>query len=73
MLFQIEVFESVPGIGAISGGFLNEATLLRVDRTARHIFQERRLRESGKAVIRERYRWDTVLAALEPALWQIAR
>jgi hypothetical protein len=48
LLFQIEVFEEVPGVGAISGAVLNHSAIHRVERTARHVFQERWLRENGK-------------------------
>jgi EcsC protein family len=47
-LFQLEIFEEVPGVGAISGGLLNLAFLRRVDMTARRVFQERWLRDNGK-------------------------
>ncbi len=48
LLFQLEVFEEIPGLGAISGALLNAAFLRRVDVTARRIFQERWLRDTGK-------------------------
>jgi hypothetical protein len=47
-LFQLEVFEGVPGIGAISGALLNLMFMHRVDITARRVFQERWLRDNGK-------------------------
>ena len=47
-LFQLEEFEEVPGVGAISGALLNLAFMHRVDVTARRIFQERWLRDNGK-------------------------
>jgi hypothetical protein len=47
-LFQVEIFEEVPGVGAISGGLLNLAFLRRVDQTARRAFQERWLLDNGK-------------------------
>ena len=47
-LFQLEIFASVPGIGAISGGALNLAFMRRVDNTARRVFQERWLRANQK-------------------------
>ena len=47
-LFQLEEFEEVPGVGAISGTLLNLAFMHRIDVTARRIFQERWLRDSGK-------------------------
>jgi len=45
LLFQLEIFEEVPGVGAISGAALNFSTLWRVDRAARHVFQERWLHD----------------------------
>ena len=48
ILFQLEVFEGIPGIGAISGAVLNLAYMRRVDITARRAFQERWLRDKGK-------------------------
>jgi hypothetical protein len=48
VLFQLEVFADIPGIGAISGALLNLAFIRRVDRTAQHVFQERWLRDNGK-------------------------
>jgi hypothetical protein len=59
-LFQLEIFEDIPGIGAISGALLNLAFMRRVDVTARRVFQERWLRDNGKvhviapAVVHER-------------------
>ena len=40
VLFQLEIFEAIPGIGAISGGLLNLAFMRRVDNTARRVFQD---------------------------------
>ncbi len=48
VIFQLEAFEEVPGIGAASGAVLNLATIHRVAVTARRVFQERRLRDAGK-------------------------
>jgi hypothetical protein len=48
LLFQLEVFEEIPGIGAISGALLNVALMRRVEITARRVFQERWLRDNGK-------------------------
>ena len=48
LLFQLEIFESVPGVGAISGGLLNLAFIHHVNQTARRVFQERWLRDNGK-------------------------
>jgi EcsC protein family len=47
-LFQLEVFEDVPGIGIFSGAFLNRSFMQRVDVTARRVFQERWLTDNGK-------------------------
>jgi hypothetical protein len=47
-LFQLEVFEEVPGVGVASGALLNLAFMRRVDLTARRVFQERWLVENGK-------------------------
>jgi EcsC protein family len=52
-LFQLEIFEEVPGVGAISGGLLNLAFLHRVDVTARRVFQERWLHDNGKVDVIE--------------------
>ena len=48
VLFQLEAFEEVPGVGAISGAVLNVATINRVDVASRRVFQERWLRDNGK-------------------------
>jgi hypothetical protein len=48
ILFQLEIFESLPGLGTISGAVLNLAFMRTVDNTARRVFQERWLREQGK-------------------------
>ena len=48
VLFQLEIFEEIPGLGAISGGILNMAFVRRVEITARRVFQERWLRDHGK-------------------------
>ncbi|QEH34502.1 EcsC protein family protein [Aquisphaera giovannonii] len=47
-LFQIEAFEEIPGVGALSGAALNLALIRRVDVAARRVFQERWLRGGGK-------------------------
>jgi hypothetical protein len=52
-LFQLEVFEEVPGIGAISGALLNLAFLHRVDVTARRVFQEHWLQDNSKVHVIE--------------------
>jgi hypothetical protein len=46
-LFQLEIFDEAPGVGAISGALLNLAFTHRVDGTAQHVFQERWLRDNG--------------------------
>ncbi len=47
-LFQLEIFEDVPGIGAASGAALNWFFIRRVNETARMVFQERWLRDNGR-------------------------
>ena len=49
-LFQLEIFEDVPGIGIVSGALLNLSFMHRVDVTARRVFQERWLKDNGKIV-----------------------
>ena len=48
VLFQLETFEVVPGIGLISGALLNLAFIRRIEITARRVFQERWLEDNGK-------------------------
>jgi hypothetical protein len=48
-VFQLEVFEEIPGIGIASGALLNLSFMQRVDVTARRVFQERWLKENGKS------------------------
>ena len=48
LLTQIEVFEDIPLFGAVTGGLLNLSVAHRADVTARHLFQERWLRDQGK-------------------------
>lgn len=48
ILFQLEVFEDVPGIGAFTGGLFNLAFLHKINVTAQRVFQERWLRDNGK-------------------------
>jgi len=48
LLFQLEIFEEIPGLGALSGALLNLSLIRRVDGTARRVFQERWLRDNGK-------------------------
>jgi EcsC protein family len=50
-IFQLEVFEELPGVGAISGALLNLGFMHRVDTAARRIFQERWLRDNGKVQV----------------------
>jgi hypothetical protein len=52
-LFQLEEFEEVPGIGAISGGLFNFTFMRKVEVAARRIFQERWLRDQGKVDVIE--------------------
>lgn len=47
-LFQLEIFEEIPGVGPISGALLNLAFMRRVEITARRVFQERWLEDNGK-------------------------
>jgi hypothetical protein len=47
-LFQLEIFEEIPGVGMISGSVLNWLSMRRVEETARMVFQERWLRDNGK-------------------------
>jgi hypothetical protein len=51
LLFQLELFEEVPAIGAVSGALLNLSFLRRVEVTARRVFQERWLRDRGKVTL----------------------
>ncbi len=48
LLLQLEVFESVPAVGLVSGALLNLAFVRRVELAARRIFQERWLEDNGK-------------------------
>ena len=48
LLFQLEVFEEVPGIDIVSGAVINLLFMTRVEVTARRVFQERWLRDNGK-------------------------
>ncbi len=47
-LFQLEIFEEVPGVDIVSGSVLNWLFMRRVEETARMTFQERWLRDNGK-------------------------
>ena len=53
ILFQLEIFEEVPGLGIISGALLNATFLHRMDVTARRVFQERWLRDNDKVTVIE--------------------
>jgi hypothetical protein len=55
LLTQIEAFEDIPVFGAVTGGLLNLSVAHRTDVTARHLLQERWLRDNGKV--------DTIQAA----------
>jgi hypothetical protein len=48
ILFQLEIFEGIPAIGTLSGAALNLIAMRRVENTARRIFQERWLKDTGK-------------------------
>jgi EcsC protein family len=48
LLFQLEVFGEIPGVGAVSGALLNLGFIRRVDLTSRRVFQERWLHDNGK-------------------------
>jgi hypothetical protein len=48
LLTQIEILEDIPVVGAVTGGLLNLSVAHRTDVTARHLFQERWLRDNGK-------------------------
>jgi hypothetical protein len=52
-LFQLEIFEGVPGVGTISGAVLNWSFIERVSLTARRVFQERWLHDNGKVDVIE--------------------
>ena len=53
LLFQLEVFEEIPGIGVVSGAALNLFFSRKIDATARRVFQERWLRDNGKVTVIE--------------------
>ncbi len=48
LLTQVEIFEDLPLFGAAGGALLNLWVAHRADLTARHLFQERWLRDNGK-------------------------
>ncbi len=74
-LFQLEIFEEVPGVGAISGALLNLAFIRRVDVTAKRVFQERWLQDNSKVVeiapapVHERYLSGGLTGALGRAVY----
>ena len=39
-LFQLEIFEDIPGVGTLSGAVLNWLFMRRVEETARMVFEE---------------------------------
>jgi hypothetical protein len=53
LLFQLEVFGEVPGVGAVSGALLNLAFIKRIEVTSRRVFEERWLRDRGKVDVIE--------------------
>lgn len=53
LLTQLEVFEDIPVFGAATGALLNLWEAHKVDVTARHLFQERWLRDNGKVDVIE--------------------
>ena len=53
-IFQLEVFEEIPGIGIASGALLNLSFMHRVDVTVRRVFQERGSRITEKAAVSNR-------------------
>jgi hypothetical protein len=53
LVFQLEVFEAIPGIGVVSGAALNLFFSRKIDITARRVFQERWLRDNGKVTVIE--------------------
>jgi hypothetical protein len=71
ILFQLELFEEVPGLGVISGGLLNYGFVRKVELTAKRIFQEHWLHDTGKVAtvepaplarrVAQRGRWGGVL------------
>ena len=52
LLFQLEIFEEVPAVGAISGALLNLAFIKRVELTSRRVF-EALAERSGKVDVIE--------------------
>jgi hypothetical protein len=48
LLFQLEIFEEIPGVDILSGAVLNWLFMARVEEAARMLFEERWLRDNGK-------------------------
>lgn len=48
LLTQVEILEDIPLVGAAGGALVNLWVAHRADLTARHLFQERWLRDNGK-------------------------
>jgi hypothetical protein len=48
LLTQLEIFEEIPLFGAVTGALTNLSVAHRTQSTARHLFQERWLRDNGK-------------------------
>jgi hypothetical protein len=67
LLFQLEVFEAIPGIGMVSGAVLNLFFSRKIDITARRVFQERWLRDNGKVTVIEPVAAPHHIIALGPA------
>jgi len=67
LLFQLEVFEAIPGIGTVSGAVLNLFLSRKIDITARRVFQERWLRDNGKVNVIEPAAAPHHIIALGPA------
>jgi EcsC protein family len=76
LLTQIELFEDIPVFGAATGALLNLSVAHRTDVTARHLFQERWLRDNGKLDVIEpaaedgKFAWRSGwTGALDRAAW----
>ena len=67
LLFQLEIFEEIPGVGVVSGAALNLLFSRRVDTTARRVFQERWLRDNGKVSVIEPATAPSLVVAAGPA------
>jgi hypothetical protein len=53
LLFQLEALGQIPGMGTVTICLLHLWLIRRVDRAARFVFQERRLRDCGRAGVIE--------------------